>query len=437
MSSSPSLNIQEVELLAQVQDALIRRQTPIPNWSGFTPEKRQTLVDSVRGILMERKHPPASQIQTSERLADAIAGLGVLDALLREPGIEEIYVRGNRIAVRRDGRYEMLGPTATEAYFTQLVRRVSENTGVPLSDKNPTLLVDLPGGERFTGLLPPLATAPSINNRTFGRRVRTMQDLVHAGTFAEHQRRVSGKLSDIRDPELRAKVEAQPLGVPQFLAWATATLSASILFCGQFSSGKTTLFNAVSEFFPKSAPIAVLETFRELELAPGTYELRAIAPSNILPGEAPRITMSEVLNLVFTRCDPAAILLGEIVSPGEAMRYLEAANLGRRAFSTIHGADVLSALHRLEQLALAEGAGLSLPAMRALVASGLDLIVLMDQAPMDGESNAIARYVAEIVWIRGITESGDYDLRPLYTVARGESRHLFEAAWKQTGGQTR
>jgi type IV secretory pathway ATPase VirB11/archaellum biosynthesis ATPase len=433
MHSALSLNLQEVELLTKVQDALICRQTPIPGWRNSTPAARQMLVDAVRGILMERKFPAAQQILTAERLADAIAGIGVLDALLREPGVEEIYVRGNCIAVRRDGGYEMLGPTADEDYFIQLVRRVSENTGVAISDKNPTLLVDLPGGERFTALLPPLATAPSINIRTFGRRIRSMRDLAASGTFALHERNVSGCLDDIRDLNLRKKVAGQPRGVPQFLGWSTATLSASTLFCGQFSAGKTTLFNAISEFFPPAAPIAVLETFRELQLAPGTFELRAIAPSAVLPGETPRITMGEVLNLVFTRCDPAAILLGEIVSPSEAMRFLEATNLGRRAYSTIHGASVLSALHRLEQLALAEGVGLSLQAVRALVASGLDLVVLMDQAPARGEENAIARFVAEVVWIRGLTEDGDYDLRMLYSGARGESEDLFAAAWQHTG----
>ncbi|MBU1662838.1 MAG: Flp pilus assembly complex ATPase component TadA, partial [Chloroflexi bacterium] len=61
-----------------------------------------------------------------------------------------------------------------------------------------------------------------------------------------------------------------------------------------------------------------------------------------------------------TRTNPGSILLGEIVSRGEAKQYLKAANLGRRAYSTIHGADVRTALGRLEQLALGDQPDLGL-----------------------------------------------------------------------------
>jgi pilus assembly protein CpaF len=437
MAATPSLDLQETALLSEIQEELVKWGTPIPKWHGATETERQGLVDTVTKILMQRRYPQAKLLLMTERMADAIAGLGVLDALLREPGIEEIYVRGDVVAVRREGRYEMLGRVADANYFEALIRRVSDNSGMPLSPLNPTLLVDLPGGERFTALLPPLATAPSINIRTFGRKVRSMADLVDSGTFAPHIRGVSGKTRDIRDIDLRKKVEAQPPGVPRFLAWSTATLSASILFAGQFSSGKTTLFNGISEFFPPHAPIAVLETFKELELAKDVFELRAIAPSSNLAGEQERITMAEVLNIVFTRCDPAAILLGEIVSPSEAMRYLEAANLGRRAYSTIHGADVIAALRRLEQLALSDSKGLTLPAVRALVAAGLDLVVLMDQAPHPDDANAISRYVAEVTWIRGLTVSGEYDLVSLYRGSRGDDVSLFETAWRENGREPR
>ena len=123
-----------------------------------------------------------------------------------------------------------------------------------------------------------------------------------------------------------------------------ASQAGNILIAGEFSSGKTTLLNALCKYFPSRSPLAILETFRELQPPEDLFQMRAIAPSMLLPGQEEVATMDWVLNVVYTRTNPSAILLSEIVSPGEAMQFLMAANLGRRAYSTIHGGTVQAAL---------------------------------------------------------------------------------------------
>jgi pilus assembly protein CpaF len=421
-------------VLPMVQENLAQRKIRPPDWHDETPESRQKFFDAVRGILISS----VSQAELNEiavRLCDALTGVGILQPFLRLPGVEEIYVRGGRVAMERNGRLEHLGELAPPMYFEQMIRRVADATGKPLSPLNLTLLVDLPGGERFTALLPPLSDAPVVNIRCFGRNVRGLEDLDRVGTFRRHAPLVSGSIDDIRDPELRRKVAALASPVARYLAWVMATLAGSVIFAGPFSSGKTTIFNALSDFFPVGEPVAVLETFREIQMRPEAFMMRAIAPAEILPGDTRRITMDEVLNIVYTRANPRAIILGEVVSPGEALQFLRASNLGRRAFTTLHGGTVGAALGRLEDLALSAQEGLNMRAVREMVVSGIDLVVLMSQAANPKDPRSIDRFVAEITRVTGIDEKGDYILETLYRGIEGYQENLYGEAWEKITGE--
>ncbi|MGD0173726.1 MAG: ATPase, T2SS/T4P/T4SS family [Anaerolineales bacterium] len=434
MAKDENYGLREIDrkVLPTVQDKLAERKIRPPDWRDESPEARQKFFDSVRGILI----PLVSQAdlsETSTRLCDALSGVGILQPFLRLSGVEEIYVRGDRVAVERNGRLEHFGELAPASYFEQMIRRVADATGKPLSPLNLTLLVDLPGGERFTALLPPLSDQPAINIRCFGRNVRSLADLDRVGTFRKHAPLVSGSLDDIRDPDLRRKVESQTSPAARYLAWLMATLAGSVVFAGPFSSGKTTIFNALSDFFPVGDPIAVLETFREIQIKPEAFTMRAIAPAEILPGDTRRITMDEVLNIVYTRTNPRAIILGEVVSPGEALQFLRAANLGRRAFTTLHGGSVESALRRLEDLALSAQAGLDIRAVREMVVGGIDMVVLMSQAVNATDPRAVDRFVAEITRVADLDEKGNYVLDTLYQGVEGFNINLYTKAWKDIG----
>jgi pilus assembly protein CpaF len=435
MAKDETYGLREIDrkVLPVVQDSLAGRKIRPPDWRDELPESRQKFFDAVRGVLISLI-PQADLNEVATRICDALTGVGILQPFLRLSGVEEIYVRGDRVAVERNGRLEHLGELAPVSYFEHMIRRVADATGKPLSPLNLTLLVDLPGGERFTALLPPLSDAPAINIRCFGRNVRNLDALEKLGTFQHHAPLVSGSLDDIRDPELRARVESQTSPAEKYLAWIMATLAGSVIFAGPFSSGKTTIFNALSDFFPVGMPIAVLETFREIQLKPETFQMRAIAPAEILPGDTRRITMDEVLNIVYTRANPRAIILGEVVSPGEALQFLRAANLGRRAFTTLHGGSVEAALGRLENLALSAQEGLSMRAVREMVVSGIDMIVMMSQAANAKDPRAIDRFVSEITRIVGMDEKGNYILETLYRGVEGVNEDLYAKAWKTITG---
>ncbi|MEA3350696.1 MAG: ATPase, T2SS/T4P/T4SS family, partial [Chloroflexota bacterium] len=265
----------DIPLLEQVQENLLHDQVSIPDWRDTDASVQRRFYDQVRAALL-RSVTPTELDDAARRISDALSGVGLLQPFLRDPDVEEVYVRGSEVAIEKGGELERVGPLAPEFYWDQLIRRVAEMSArSQLTPRHPAVLVDLPGGQRFTGMLPPLMDAPAINVRLFGNQAVT--DLRGLGAFEQRDAQIQGGLADIIDPNLRAKVSQIPSDskVERFLAWIVAAQSGNVLIAGEFSAGKTTLLNYISQFIPSDVPVAVLETFRELQLAEHLFQMRA------------------------------------------------------------------------------------------------------------------------------------------------------------------
>ncbi|NLI08436.1 MAG: Flp pilus assembly complex ATPase component TadA, partial [Thermotogaceae bacterium] len=354
----------------------------------------------------------------------------------RDPYVEEIFVRNGEVAVEYDGSFYHLGKLADDSYFENLAVHVADQGGATLRGDRPAVLIDLPGGERFTAIVPRLSTeGTAINIRTFGRRVRTLEEMEQTGTFAKCDPTSIGLLQTFTSPaekdtrsELTYRIQSLKDTPDRFLAWMVANLAGSLMIAGEMGSGKTTLLNALSGFLPVSAPIAALETFRELEIQ-HPFLLRTVAPAELSPG-TPGVTLDWVLNVIYTRMNPAAILVGEVVG-NEALQFLKATCLGRKALTTIHGGTIEESLMRLEQLALAAAPELGLSAVRSMVAMGLDVVALMGRVNRSGR---VQRTLQAIATIKGINAKGDYCLNYLYRAEGDESLPVFEQAYHHLEG---
>ncbi|MCX6053634.1 MAG: ATPase, T2SS/T4P/T4SS family [Chloroflexi bacterium] len=417
------LDRSDLALIEQVREELVLRAINPPGWRETDSEKRRHFFDEVRSILISRGEDHESVNCNARLITDALSGVGVLDQLLRDPKVEEIFVRNGEVALEYDGRFYPLGKLADDRYFENLVVHVADQGGATLRGDRPAVLIDLPGGERFTAIVPRLSTeGTAINIRTFGRRVRTLEEMEARGTFSSLMASPSPTAPDSRPAHQPSSLDERlsqlqdPPG--RFLAWLVSSLSGSLMIAGEMGSGKTTLLNALSGFLPASAPVAALETFRELEIQ-HPFLLRAIAPAELAPG-TPGVTLDWVLNVIYTRMNPAAILVGEVVGK-EALQFLRATCLGRKALTTIHGGSIEEALMRLEQLALAASPELGLRAIRSMVAAGLDVVVLMGRGHGDQSGRRILRAMA---WVRGLDREGNYDLEYLYRVEGEETGDL-------------
>lgn len=427
------LQAADLALIAWVREALVQRGINPPSWREADSDKRRSFFDEVRSILIDQGENRTAVNRNAQIITDALSGVGLLDQLLRDPFVEEIFVRNGEVAVEYDGSFHHLGKLADDSYFENLAVHVADQGGATLRGDRPAVLIDLPGGERFTAIVPRLSTeGTAINIRTFGRRVRTLEEMEHTGTFARLDRSPIALVQPFandsdQDPNAENQQRIQDLqNTPdRFLAWMVSTLSGSLMIAGEMGSGKTTLLNALSGFLPASAPIAALETFRELEIQ-HPFLLRAVAPAERSPG-TPGVTLDWVLNVIYTRMNPAAILVGEVVG-NEALQFLKATCLGRKALTTIHGGTIEEALMRLEQLALAAAPELGLPAVRSMVAMGLDVVALMARINRAGR---VQRTLQAIATINGLDASGNYRLQYLYRAEGEPDVPVFEQAYRQ------
>jgi pilus assembly protein CpaF len=427
------LSTADLVLIDKVREELVLRGINPPSWRESATDQRRRFYDEVRAILITQPENRSDVNRQAQLITDALSGVGLLDQILRDPYVEEIFVRNGEVAVEYDGSFHHLGKLADDRYFENLAVHVADQGGATLRGDRPAVLIDLPGGERFTAIVPRLSTeGTAINIRTFGRRVRTLEEMEQSGTFAgldPVEERIIQLFNheDSRNTlsDMPQRIQALNETPDRFLAWLVSSLSGSLMIAGEMGSGKTTLLNALSGFLPITAPIAALETFRELEIQ-HPFLLRTVAPAE-LPSGTPGVTLDWVLNVIYTRMNPAAILVGEVVG-NEALQFLKATCLGRKALTTIHGGTIEEALMRLEQLALAAAPELGLPAIRAMVAMGLDVVALMGRVQQNGR---VERKLQAIALLKGLDPNGNYCLDYLYRGAEVEPLSGLQKAYQQ------
>ena len=383
-----------LHLLPQVETTIVEQGIVVPGWRAGEGERRR-FQDSLARLLAEARlvSDDTLIVEAAGILARASTGLGVLQEITAQPGVEEVIVRKGKVQVERYGRIEELGALATDDYFERLARRVADLGGRAMKADRPFVLVDLPNGSRFTAMIPPLSVeGTAINVRVFRQEALSLHSLAQGGTF-EHPD-VTGEQGTIPgdlEPELPE--------IARFLAWMMRDNAATVLISGEFSSGKTTLLNALTAYIAPTTQLAVVETFRELQIR-HPFAARAVVPT---PPRESFPSLDEVVNVLYTRMRPDLILFGEVVG-NEAVELLSAMNLGKKVMTTIHANSAYDALLRLETLALESG--MPLEAIRERVGRGVDLVVHL-------RKRGARRYVAEVARMHGIVD-GSYRIEYLY-----------------------
>jgi type IV secretion system protein VirB11 len=293
----------------------------------------------------------------------------VIGAALRDPTVIEIMVNPDgvvRVDRRGAGRVstgEQLSPAEAE----RIIRMVASHVQVEVHAANPIVSAELPEtGERFEGVLPPVASAPCFAIRKPIGHVLRLEDYV-----AEQI------LSPLHAAVLRQGVAER----------------RTILIAGGTSSGKTTLANALlAEMADADERVVLIEDTRELQCAArDTVALRTVRGSVSL-ADLVRSTM---------RLRPDRIIVGE-VRGGEALDMLKAWNTGHPGgIATVHANSAASALSRLELLI--QEAVAVVP--RALIAQAIDLIVFIT-------GRGSSRRIETVAAMEGFAD-GEYRLRTI------------------------
>jgi pilus assembly protein CpaF len=332
--------------------------------------------------------------QEKSALADIIlraaVGYGPLDGLLHDRSVSEIMVNGpDQVFIERRGvltkadvRFE------DENQLLETIRRMVATTGRHIDGLNPMVDARLPDGSRVNAIIRPAAIhGAALTIRKFKDAVLGMEDLTREGSLS---------------PAMAEFLEAAVLG------------RMNILVSGGTGSGKTTTLNVIARFIPHNQRVITIEDAAELQIDhPHVIALEHRPPNVEGKGE---LTIRQLLRNSL-RMRPDRILVGE-VRGAEALDMLQAMNTGHDgSMSTIHSNSARDALSRLETMVMMASIDIPFEAVRAQIASAVNLIVHQARMP-DGR-----RKIAQIAEVVGYDANGAI-LRDIFLLGMGSDLRL-------------
>lgn len=304
----------------------------------------------------------------AERKLDALRhALGeTILAALQAPEVVEILANPDgRIVLDRlgDGRSDTGRRLSAEAR-ERIIKLVADHVGETVAREHPRLAGVLPGsGERFQGLLPPVAVGPAFSIRKRPPVIWRLDDYVGQG---------------ILTPDQAQAMRNAAVG------------RRNMLISGGTGSGKTTLANAVlAEPAFAGDRVFLIEDTPELQCS-------AWDVVSVLTRRAPAPVGVADLVRDALRMRPDRIVVGEMREGSAALETLKAWNTGHPGgLSTLHANSAGDVLRRLEDL-MSE---VTLQTPQRTIAQSIDLIVHIGRTQT-------GRRVEEIVAVLGVDDGG-------------------------------
>ncbi|MCC3277706.1 Flp pilus assembly complex ATPase component TadA [Arthrobacter sp. zg-Y40] len=329
--------------------------------------------------------PPLGRLDSvRQQVFDSVAGFGVLQPLLDDPGVEEIWINSpTEIYLARDGRSELTSLSLTPEQVRLLVERMLKSSGRRLDLSSPFVDAALPDGSRLHVAIPDVTRRHwAVNIRKFVARARRLEHLVELGTLSAPAARFLG---------------------------AAVGAGLNILVSGATQAGKTTMLNCLGASIGPRERIVTVEEIFELQLPLRDVVGLQCRQANLEgEGEIPlRRLVKEAL-----RMRPDRLIVGE-VREAESLDMLIALNAGLPGMCTIHANSARDAVTKLCTLPLLAGSNISSAFVVPTVASCIDLVVHCARTPSG------RREVTEVVALGRRVESGVIETSSVFSRTGG------------------
>ena len=323
---SESLNKLDTELktvIANKFDNIINNKE-IEKGSQLEADIKTAVIDYLNTANIQFE-PKALKAKAIENFMLGLSGYGVLQPLMDDDDIEDIYIyapdkiwylkRGEKVL--SDISFE--SKEKLKAFIDNILGRVSRS----VNTKNPIEDGRLPDGSRVAvsaETLSPQGYTMSI--RKFRKKRITLDELVRMGEFDEETKQI---LIDIINSRM------------------------NFLVSGGTSSGKTTILNAMSQYIDPLDNVCSIEDNIELQLNREFWLQLETRKAN-LEGKN-EITMADLLKHLLRR-SPDRIIVGEIRDPAVADTFLNAIQTGHDGCcATVHANDADRCKARVSKLA--------------------------------------------------------------------------------------
>jgi len=308
-----------------------------------------------------------------DEVMDELLGLGPLEPLLKDETVTDVLVNGSQIVfVERSGVLER-APTRfqDEKHLMRIIQKIVSAVGRRIDESSPFVDARLRDGSRVNAIIAPLALDGSLLSiRKFAKIPISMKKLID--------------------------LESVPQAMAEVLA-AIVRSRRNVLISGGTGSGKTTMLNALSSFIDERERIVTIEDSAELQLQQIHVARLETRPPNI-EGRGEVSQRDLVKNAL--RMRPDRIIVGE-VRAGEAFDMLQAMNTGHDgSMTTVHANNPRDSLSRLEQMVLMSGIDMPQRAVRAQIASAINVVLQVSRLS-DGRRKVTS--LSEITGMEGET----------------------------------
>ena len=250
-------------------------------------------------------------------------GLGNLDILLKDTNLEEIVINNAHEPVwvyhRKYGWLKTNVLIPAESRIRHYSTIIGRDVGKEITLLNPLMDAHLKTGDRVNATLSPISSkGNTLTIRKFAVKPWTITDFI------------------------KEKVISYEGAA---LLWLAVQNELSIIVSGGTASGKTSMLNVISNFFPPNQRIISMEDTRELML-PGM--LHWVPLETRLPNPEGKGGI-EMLDLIVNslRMRPDRIIVGEIRRKKEAEVLFEAMHTGHSVYGTLHANNVKETINRL------------------------------------------------------------------------------------------
>jgi pilus assembly protein CpaF len=308
--------------------------------------------------------------------------LAPIREFLEDGTVSEVMInKYNEIYIERDG-----GLHRTNARFGDIegyeaaVNNILQFTHKSLYDETSLIDARLPDGSRVHVAKWPCARfGMCMTIRKFSKSMLDVDWLVEIGTMTEQVRQY-----------IKLMVNAE----------------ANVLVAGGTSSGKTSLLNALSQYIPNDQRIVVIEDSAELDLQQDhVVSMESKAADRYGRGG---VGITELFRSSL-RLRPDRIVIGEVRGK-EALDMIQAMTSGHGgSMGTLHANNPQDALNRLETMALMSDVDLPLHALRAQVASAINVVVQMTRH-LGGR-----RILTQVAEVDQLDDHNRYNLRDMFT----------------------
>ena len=310
-----------------------------------------------------------------ERLAlevlDEVFGLGPLEPLLQDPGINDILVNGHKqVYVERAGILEETNfRFKDDTHLMHIIDKIVSGVGRHIDESSPMVDARLADGSRVNVIIPPLAIdGPHLSIRRFGHVPVSENDLLTNQTLT-----------------------------PQMLELIQGAVKSrlNIVISGGTGAGKTTLLNVLSGYISDKERIVTIEDSAELIMKQRHVVRLECRPANV---EGTGAIKQRQLVINCLRMRPDRIVVGEVRGE-EALDMLQAMNTGHDgSLTTIHANNPRDAVARMETMALMANLNLPEKAVRRQIASAVAIVIQVARMS-DG-----SRRVTHLTEITGMEE---------------------------------